>query len=158
MPQPLHISSCNSRFTTRSALPYSTISLHKHCPIFDAMAVICLFCRSSPKAKHPSSSIQKAFWKFRFASVLWRTRSLGSMRSRGCRDEAQKSCSPKSDGKMQQFPDAAHAASWVEICPGNYESAGKRQKGTIRKGNRWAKAALVQAAHAARRTNSYLGE
>ena len=60
--------------------------------------------------------------------------------------------------EMQQFPDAAHAASWVGICPGNYESAGKRQKGTIRKGNRWAKAALVQAAHAARRTNSYLGE
>jgi len=59
---------------------------------------------------------------------------------------------------MKQFPDAAHAASWVGICPGNHESGGKRLKGTIRKGNRWAKAALVQAAHATRRTNSYLGE
>lgn len=60
--------------------------------------------------------------------------------------------------EMSQFPDAAHAASWVGICPGNHESGGKRLKGTIRKGNRWAKAALVQAAHATRRTNSYLGE
>jgi len=59
---------------------------------------------------------------------------------------------------MGQFPDAAHAASWVGICPGNHESGGKRLSGKIRKGNRWLKAALVQAAHATGRTNSYLGE
>jgi transposase len=30
---------------------------------------------------------------------------------------------------MSQFPDAAHAASWAGLCPGNCESAGKRQSG-----------------------------
>jgi transposase len=45
----------------------------------------------------------------------------------------------------------------VGICPGNNESGGKRFSGRIRKGNRWVKAALVQAARAAARTkNSYL--
>jgi len=37
---------------------------------------------------------------------------------------------------MTVFPSAAHAAAWVGICPGNYESAGKRNGGNIRKGNR----------------------
>src|SRR5262249_36397070 len=45
---------------------------------------------------------------------------------------------------MEQFPDAAHAASWVGICPGDYQSGGKRLSGKIRKGNRWVKAVLVQ--------------
>ncbi len=58
---------------------------------------------------------------------------------------------------MSPFPDAAHLASWVGICPGNNESGGKRKSGRIRKGNRWVKAMLVQAANAAARTkNSYL--
>jgi len=59
---------------------------------------------------------------------------------------------------MSRFPDAAHAASWVGICPGNHETGGKRLSGRIRQGNRWAKAVLVQAAHATARTQSYLGE
>jgi transposase len=59
---------------------------------------------------------------------------------------------------MDQFPDAAHAASWVGICPGNYQTGGKRLSGKIRKGNRWVKAVLVQGAHAAGKTNTYLGE
>lgn len=59
---------------------------------------------------------------------------------------------------MSHFPDAAHAASWVGICPGNHETGGKRLSGRIRQGNRWAKTVLVQAAHAAGRTQSYLGE
>ncbi len=58
---------------------------------------------------------------------------------------------------MSPFPDAAHLASLVGICPGNYESGGKRLSGRIRKGNHWAKATLVQAAQAAARTkNTYL--
>ena len=58
---------------------------------------------------------------------------------------------------VSPFPDAAHLASWVGICPGNNESGGKRKSGRIRKGNRWIKAMLVQAANAAARTkNSYL--
>lgn len=58
---------------------------------------------------------------------------------------------------LSAFPDAAHLASWVGICPGNNESGGKRFSGRIRKGNRWVKAILVQAAQAAARTkNTYL--
>lgn len=33
---------------------------------------------------------------------------------------------------MSHFPDAAHAASWVGICPGNHETGGKRLSGRIR--------------------------
>jgi transposase len=58
---------------------------------------------------------------------------------------------------MTPFPDAAHLASLVGICPGNYETGGKRLKGRIRQGNRWVKAILVQAAHAAATTQTYLG-
>ncbi len=59
--------------------------------------------------------------------------------------------------ELSPFPDAAHLASWVGICPGNNESGGKRFSGRIRKGNRWVKAILVQAAQAAARTkNTYL--
>jgi transposase len=46
---------------------------------------------------------------------------------------------------MQQFPTAAHLASWAAICPGNNKSAGKRKSGKTRKGNPW----LRQAAHSA---------
>lgn len=44
------------------------------------------------------------------------------------------------------------------MCPGQHESAGKRLSGRTRKGNRWLRAALIQAAHAAGRTQTYLGE
>src|SRR6266700_55883 len=44
------------------------------------------------------------------------------------------------------------------MCPGQDESAGKRRSGRTRKGNRWLRAALIQAAHAAGRTQTYLGE
>jgi transposase len=57
----------------------------------------------------------------------------------------------------EQFPDARHAASWVAICPGNQESAGKQHSGKMRKGNPWLRTALVQAAWAAARTkDTYL--
>jgi transposase len=58
---------------------------------------------------------------------------------------------------MTPFPDAAHLASLVGICPGNYETGGKRLKGRIRQGNRYVKAILVQAAHGAATTQTYLG-
>ena len=47
---------------------------------------------------------------------------------------------------MQPFPSDAHLASWVGICPGNHESAGKRLSGKTRKGNPWARRLLLQAA------------
>ncbi len=36
---------------------------------------------------------------------------------------------------MEQFPSAGHLASWAGMCLGNHESAGKRKKGPVRKGN-----------------------
>jgi transposase len=36
---------------------------------------------------------------------------------------------------MSHFPDAAHAASWVGICPGNHETGGKQLSGRTRQGN-----------------------
>jgi transposase len=37
---------------------------------------------------------------------------------------------------MQRFPTAQNLASWVGICPGNHQSAGKQIRGTTRKGDR----------------------
>ena len=50
---------------------------------------------------------------------------------------------------MEQFPTAGHLCSWVGMCPGNHESAGKRQSGRTTKGNQWLRATLVQVAWAA---------
>lgn len=59
---------------------------------------------------------------------------------------------------MTRFPDAAHLASWAGMCPGHDQSGGKRRSGRIRQGNRYVRAALVQAAHAESLTQTYLGE
>jgi len=53
---------------------------------------------------------------------------------------------------MSRFPSPHHLASWAGICPGNNQSAGKRQSGKTRKANRWLKATLTQAAWGASRT------
>jgi transposase len=53
---------------------------------------------------------------------------------------------------MSRFPSAGHLASWAGLCPGNNESAGKHRAGTTRKGSKWLRTALVQAANAAART------
>ena len=50
---------------------------------------------------------------------------------------------------MGQFPTDRHLASWVGLCPGNNESAGKHKSGKTRRGNRWVRAALIEAALAA---------
>ena len=50
---------------------------------------------------------------------------------------------------MTRFPTDKNLASWAAMCPGNNESAGKRKSGQTRKGNRYLRAALVQAAWAA---------
>lgn len=59
---------------------------------------------------------------------------------------------------MSRFPTAGHFVSWIGQCPGNNESAGKRRSGKTRKGNKWLRAMLTEAGHAAGRTKaSYLG-
>ena len=58
---------------------------------------------------------------------------------------------------MSRFATDRHAASWVSICPGNDESAGKRRSGRTRRGNPHLRAALVESANAAARSkNTYL--
>jgi transposase len=54
--------------------------------------------------------------------------------------------------EMKRFASAAHLASWVGICPGNNESAGKRKSGKTTKGNKWLRVVLVQCAWAASRS------
>jgi transposase len=56
------------------------------------------------------------------------------------------------------FPTAEHLASWVGLCPGNHESAGKRHHGARRKGNQHLQPVLVECAWAAVRTDGYLRE
>lgn len=56
--------------------------------------------------------------------------------------------------EMSHFPSAGHLASWAGMCPGNHESAGKRKTGKTRKGSKWLRRALVQAAKAAARKKS----
>jgi transposase len=58
---------------------------------------------------------------------------------------------------MSRFRTADHLASWAGLCPGNNESAGKHGNTRTRKGNREIRTALVEAAWAAARTNTYLG-
>jgi transposase len=50
---------------------------------------------------------------------------------------------------LETFPSPGQLASWAGLCPANRESAGKRQAGPGRKGNRWLRTMLVQAAWAA---------
>ncbi len=55
---------------------------------------------------------------------------------------------------MAAFGNADRLASWVGICPGNNESAGKRKSGHLRKGNLYVRRLLCEFAHAASRTKS----
>jgi transposase len=58
---------------------------------------------------------------------------------------------------MEVFPTDGHLASWVGMCSGQRESAGKRQSGRTRKGNQWLRTTLVQVAWAASHTkHTYL--
>lgn len=55
---------------------------------------------------------------------------------------------------MDVFGHPDRLASWVGICPGNNESAGKRKSGHVRKGNLYVRRLLCEFAHAASRTTS----
>jgi len=58
---------------------------------------------------------------------------------------------------MTVFPSEGHCASWAGMCPGHNESAGKRKSGKTRKGSKWLRTVLTEAAWAASHTRSYLG-
>lgn len=51
---------------------------------------------------------------------------------------------------MSRFPSAAHLCSWAGVCPGNYQSAGRRKHGKTTKGNKALKTILTQCAKSAR--------
>jgi transposase len=55
---------------------------------------------------------------------------------------------------MNRFPSPQQLASWAGMCPGNNESAGKHFTGRTRKGDRWLRGVLGEAAAAAARTKS----
>lgn len=58
---------------------------------------------------------------------------------------------------MGVFPTTGHVASWAGMCPATNESAGKQMSTRTRKGNRYLRRALLQAAWAAtRKKDSYL--
>jgi transposase len=59
---------------------------------------------------------------------------------------------------MTRFPTPADLASWAGVCPGNYESAGKRRRVSTTPGNTWLRRTLIECARAAVRTKgSYFG-
>ena len=55
---------------------------------------------------------------------------------------------------MSVWENEERLSSWVGICPGNNESAGKRKSGRMRKGNPYVRRLLCEFAHAASRTES----
>ena len=59
---------------------------------------------------------------------------------------------------MSRFPTPGDLASWVGVCPGSHESAGKRRNVSTTRGNQWLRRALIESARAAVRTKgSYFG-
>jgi transposase len=59
---------------------------------------------------------------------------------------------------MARFPTANHLTAWAGLAPGKNESAGRNRSSRTLKANRYLQPALVQAAHAVARTDTYLGE
>jgi transposase len=59
---------------------------------------------------------------------------------------------------MSQFPTPGHLASWARLCPHSIQSGPKTRPGTTGHGNRYLKRALGEAAAAAAKTNTFLGE
>jgi transposase len=57
----------------------------------------------------------------------------------------------------EQFPTAAHMCSWAGLVPGHNESAGKRKSSKTKKGNKYLKSALIEAAHSVKGSKNYLG-
>jgi transposase len=59
---------------------------------------------------------------------------------------------------MSRFPTAAHLVSWAKLCPRTIQSGAIQRCGKSGKGNPYLKGALGEAAAAAAKTNTFLGE
>jgi transposase len=59
---------------------------------------------------------------------------------------------------MGQFPTAAHLVSWARLSPRTIQSGAKHRAGTTGKGNPYLKGVLGEAAAAAAKTDTFLGE
>jgi transposase len=51
---------------------------------------------------------------------------------------------------MSRFPTSGDLASWVGVCPGSHESAGKRRNVSTTRGNQWLRRALIESARVGR--------
>ena len=59
---------------------------------------------------------------------------------------------------MTRFPTAQHLVSWAKLCPRTIQSGATHKTSKTPKGNPYLKGVLGQAAGAAARTNTFLGE
>jgi len=59
---------------------------------------------------------------------------------------------------MSRYPTDGHLVSWAAMCPGQHESGGKKKRAPVRKGNRWLRSTLIEAARAAARTKASYSE
>jgi transposase len=59
---------------------------------------------------------------------------------------------------MSRFPTANHLASWAKLTPRTIQSGAKHRAGKTGKGNPYLKGVLGEAAAAAAKTNTFLGE
>ena len=59
---------------------------------------------------------------------------------------------------MTRFPTAAHLVSWAKLCPRTIQSGPVTRGGKTGKGNPYLKGVLGEAAAAAAKTNTFLGE
>ncbi len=57
---------------------------------------------------------------------------------------------------MSRFPTPQQLCAWAGVAPGNHESAGKRRPAGTRKGQRWLRRALIEAAKSLSRSNRQL--
>jgi transposase len=59
---------------------------------------------------------------------------------------------------MTRFPTAAHLVSWARLCPRTLQSGARERPGRTAKGNPYLKGVLGDAAAAAGKTSTFLGE
>ena len=59
---------------------------------------------------------------------------------------------------MSRFPTAAHLVSWARLCPRTLQSGARERPGRTAKGNPYLKGVLGNAAAAAGKTDTFLGE